>query len=223
MPVKILIADDHAVLREGLRMILEAMSDMNVVGEAINGRDAIEKAEQLKPDVIVMDIAMPEMNGIEATRIICKRLPSVMVIILSAYQNSEHIFRAIEAGARAYLLKESAGAWATKAIHTVMKGQYYFGAGVEDPRNVLGAGNRTTRSRRNNLTSPIESLSQREREALQLVVEGKTSAEIAEILSLSPKSVETYRSRLMLKLGVNNIPSLVKFALLHGITPDDNP
>jgi len=223
MPVKILIADDHSVLREGLRMILETTGDLIVVGEAINGRDAIEKAEKLKPDVIIMDIAMPEMNGIEATRIICKRLPSVMVIILSAYHNNEHIFRAIEAGARAYLLKESAGAWAAKAIHTVMKGQYYFGAGVEDPRKVLGTTNRITRSHHNKLTSPIESLSQREREALQLVVEGKTSAEIAEILSLSPKSVETYRSRLMLKLGVNNIPSLVKFAILHGITPEDNP
>jgi DNA-binding NarL/FixJ family response regulator len=216
MSARILIADDHAVVREGLRMILEAQGDMTVVGEALDGRDAIEKAETLKPDVIVMDIAMPEMNGIEATRIICGRLPSVKIIILSMHHTNEHIFRAIQAGARAYLLKESAGTLVANAIKTVMRGEYYFGAGVEAPPNVLYAGRRTRPS------SPLESLSQREREVIQLVVEGKTSVEIAEILSLSPKSVETYRSRLMLKLGVSNIPSLVKFALLHGITPADN-
>jgi DNA-binding NarL/FixJ family response regulator len=216
MSVKILIADDHAVVREGLRMILEARGVMTVVGEALDGRDAIEKAEKLKPDVIIMDIAMPQMNGIEATRIICERLPEVKIIILSMHHTSEHIFRAIQAGASAYLLKESAGAGVAKAIQAVMKGEYYYGAGVEAPPKVVPA------SRRKLPSSPLESLSQREREVLQLVVEGKTSVEIAEILSLSPKSIETYRSRLMLKLGINNIPSLVKFALLHGITPADN-
>jgi DNA-binding NarL/FixJ family response regulator len=216
MPVRILIADDHAVVREGLRMILEARGDMTVVGEALDGRDAIEKAETLKPDVIVMDITMPEMNGIEATRTICKRLPDVKIIILSMHHTNEHIFRAIQAGARAYLLKESAGASVAKAVQAVMRGQHYFGAGVEAPPKVMHV------NRRSNPSSPLESLSQREREVIQLVVEGKTSAEIADILCLSPKSVETYRSRLMLKLGVNNVPSLVKFALLHGITPADN-
>jgi len=216
MSVRILIADDHAVVREGLRMILEATGDMTVVGEALDGREAIEEAATLRPDVIIMDISMPEMNGIEATRIICERLPMVKIIILSMHHTSEHIFRAIQAGARAYLLKESAGASVATAIHTVLKEQFYFGAGVEAPPNVLHTKSRTRAS------SPLESLSQREREVLQLVVEGKTSVEIAEILSLSPKSVETYRSRLMLKLGVSNIPSLVKFALLHGITPADN-
>jgi DNA-binding NarL/FixJ family response regulator len=132
------------------------------------------------------------------------------------HHTSEHIFRAMQAGAHAYLLKESAGAWVVKAVHAVMKGQLYFGAGVEAPSKTSNY-NKPTRS-----TSPLESLSQREREVLQHVVEGKKSAEIAEILNLSPKSVETYRSRLMLKLNVNNIPSLVKFALLHGITPADN-
>jgi DNA-binding NarL/FixJ family response regulator len=211
-----MIADDHSVVREGLRMILEAMGDMTVVGEAVDGRDAIEKAATLKPDVIVMDIAMPEMNGIEATRIICERLPAVKIIILSMHHTNEHIFRAIQAGASAYLLKESAGALVATAIKAVMKGENYFGAGVEAPPKLERSNRRTQH------TSPLESLSQREREVIQLVVEGKTSAEIAEILALSPKSVETYRSRLMLKLGVTNIPSLVKFALLHGITPADN-
>jgi DNA-binding NarL/FixJ family response regulator len=216
MPVRILIADDHAVVREGLRMILESMGGLIVVGEALDGRDAIEKAETLRPDVIVMDIAMPELNGIEATRIICERLPAVKIIILSMHHTTEHIFRAVQAGARAYLLKESAGASVAKAIQAIMKGEYYFGAGVEAPPKLVRARQRTRPA------SPLESLSQREREVIQLVVEGKTSAEIAQDLSLSPKSVETYRSRLMLKLGVSNIPSLVKFALLHGITPEDN-
>jgi len=216
MSVGILIADDHAVVREGLRMILEATGDMTVVGEALDGRDAIEKAATLSPDVIIMDISMPEMNGIEATRIICERLPMVKIIILSMHHTNEHIFRAIQAGARAYLLKESAGASVATAIQAVMKEQYFFGAGVEAPPNVDRTNSRARAS------SPLESLSQREREVLQHVVEGKTSVEIAEILSLSPKSVETYRSRLMLKLSINNIPSLVKFALLHGITPADH-
>jgi DNA-binding NarL/FixJ family response regulator len=216
MPVKILIVDDHAVIREGLRLILESLDEMTVVGEALDGRDAIEKAGALKPDVIIMDITMPEMNGIEATRMICESLPTVKIIILSMHHTNEHIFRAIQAGARAYLLKESAGAWVVKAVHAVMKGHYYFGAGVEAPPNLSHAGKQSRHS------SPLDSLSQREREVIQLVVEGKTSAEIAEILYLSPKSVETYRSRLMLKLGVTNIPSLVKYAILHGITPAEN-
>ena len=138
------------------------------------------------------------------------------IIILSMHHTNEHIFRAIQAGARAYLLKESAGAGVAKAVQAVMKGEHYYGAGVEAPPKAAPT------SRRTRPSSPLESLSQREREVLQLVVEGKTSVEIAEILSLSPKSIETYRSRLMLKLAVNNIPALVKFALLHGMTPADN-
>ena len=216
MPVRILIADDHAVIREGLKIILEAQGSMTVVGEAINGRDALEKSLALKPDVIIMDITMPDMNGIEATRLIHAQLPAVRIIILSMHHSREHVFRAIQAGASAYLLKESAGTCVFAAVQAVMKGGSYFSEGVEPPPNIVKAGNKSR------IPSPLESLSQREREVLQLVVEGNTSAEIAEFLGLSPKSVETYRSRLMLKLGVGNVPSLVKFALLHGITPTDN-
>ena len=216
MPIKILIADDHAVVREGLRMILESLEEMTVVGEAIDGRDAIDKAVKLKPDVIVMDISMPELNGIEATRTINERLPSAKIIILSMHHTNEHVFRAIQAGAKAYLLKESAGAGVVKAVQAVIKGQTYFGAGVEAPTKLTGS------KKASRASSPLESLSRREREVLQHVVEGKTSAEIADILCLSPKSVETYRSRLMLKLNVANVPSLVKYALLHGITTSDN-
>ncbi|MBI5483547.1 MAG: response regulator transcription factor [Deltaproteobacteria bacterium] len=216
MPVRILIADDHAVVREGLRLILESTGEMCVIGEAVDGRDALQKAEALTPDVIIMDIAMPEMNGIDATQLICKLLPAVKVIILSMHHTNEHIFRAIQAGAKAYLLKESAGASVMKAVNSVMRGQMYFGAGVDNPMQFAGSPSHTPSK------SPLDSLSRREREVLQMVVEGKTSVEIAEVLFISPKSVETYRSRLMLKLSVTNIPSLVKFALQHGITPVEN-
>jgi DNA-binding NarL/FixJ family response regulator len=215
MPVRIMIADDHAVVRDGLKMILESQRDMIVVSEARDGREAIAKAETFKPAIIIMDIAMPELNGIEATRIICERSPAVKIIILSMHHTLEHIHRGMQAGAWGYLLKESAGAEVVLAVRAVIKGQRYFGKEVRVPdgiRRVAGRGI---------LKSPLDSLSQREREVLQYVVEGKTSAEIAEILLLSPKSVETYRSRLMVKLGINNIPSLVKFALLHGITPSE--
>jgi len=211
MPLKILIADDHAIVQEGLQMILEAQRDLVVVGTAADGRDAIGKAEALRPDVIIMDIAMPEMNGIEATRVISGGLPAVKVIILSMHHTLEHIYRSIRAGASGYILKESAGAEIVKAVRAVTKGNRYFGKGlaIQTERDFPNIEIHK---------DPLDSLSRREREVLQLVVEGKTSAEIAKTLSLSPKSVETYRSRLMLKLGVDNIPSLVKFALLHGIT-----
>ena len=160
-----------------------------------------------------MDIAMPELNGIEATRQISESLPAVKVIILSMHHTQEHIFRALQAGAWGYLLKESAGSEVVKAVRAVMKGQHYLGKGVDAPRITDRPEHDDDRK------SPLDRLSQREREVLQLVVEGKASTEIAVILSLSPKSVETYRSRLMLKLVVTNIPSLVKFSLLHGITP----
>jgi DNA-binding NarL/FixJ family response regulator len=210
MPVRILIADDHAIVREGLKMILESLSDMEVVGEAGDGRDALEKAEALSPDVIIMDIAMPELNGIEATRMIRERLPAVRVIILSMHHTNEHVFRAMQAGARAYLLKESAGFSVVNAVRAVMRGHQYFGEGIEEPYMMHPGSSALPQS-------PLDSLSRRERETLQLVAEGKTNAIIAELFNISPKSVETYRSRLMLKLGISNVPALVKFALQHGI------
>lgn len=211
MPVRIIIADDHAVVREGLRMILESLSDMVVVGEARNGHEALVQAELLKPDVIIMDIAMPELNGIEATRLISERFPATRVIILSMHQNNEHVFRAMKAGARAYLLKEFAGFSVVNAVRAVMRGQQYYGEGIEAP-NMLKSGHHALPQ------SPLDSLSRRERETLQLVAEGNSNAAIAEVLNISPKSVETYRSRLMVKLDVSTVSDLVKYALLHGVT-----
>ena len=213
MPVRILIADDHALVRDGLRMNLEARGDFVVVGDAVNGRDALAQALALLPDVIIMDIGMPELNGIEATRLICERLPGVKILMLSMFSSSEHSFRALRSGARGYLLKESAGEEVVTAVGAIMRGGHYFGAGVVNPLENPAWGEQNPQK------SPLESLSQREREIFQLVAEGKSSSEIAALLGLSPKSVDTYRSRLMQKLGVGNIPSLVSFAIQHGIIP----
>jgi len=211
--VRILIADDHALVRDGLRMNLEARGDFVVVGAAANGREALAQALALLPDVIVMDIGMPELNGIEATRLICERLPAVKVLILSMYGSSEHCYRALRSGARGYILKESAGDEVVEAVGAIMRGRLYFGAGVSNPLEQAPGGQQHPQK------SPLESLSRRELEIFQLVVEGRSSSEIAAKLTLSSKSVDTYRSRLMQKLGVSNIPSLVSFALQHGITP----
>lgn len=213
MPIRVMIADDHAVVREGLKMMLEAQDDIVVIATVLNGQAAVEQAEALLPDVILMDVAMPELNGIEAARLIVRRRPQVKVLMLSMHNTSEHVFRALQAGALGYLLKESAGSEVVSAVRAVMRGGRFIGNGVELPCD--GSGQELTIEQR----SPLESLSDRERQVLQLVVEGRTSADIADRLSLSPKSVETYRSRLMLKLGITNIPALVKFALEHGITP----
>ncbi len=212
--IKVFLADDHAVVRYGLRYILEAQAHSTVVGEAANGLDAVAQVRDLKPDVVVMDIAMPGLNGIEATRQIRMELPKTQVVILSVYSSSEHIYRALKAGARGYLLKESAGAEVVMAVRTVHAGRRYLCEKIADTMIDTYIEQREAAEAK----SPLERLSIREREVLQLVVEGKSSKEIANIVHLSPKSVETYRSRLMQKLGVHALPSLVKFAIQHGLT-----
>jgi DNA-binding NarL/FixJ family response regulator len=212
MTIRLLLADDHGMMRDGLKALLSAAPDIDVVGEVGNGRDAVRSAERLKPDVIVMDIAMPELNGIEATRMLRSRCPGTRVVILSMHSTSEHVFRAFAAGASGFLLKEAVGAEVNEAVRAVHAGRRYLSSGIA----ALMAGERL-----DGVDGPLERLSARERQVLQLVVEGYSSAEIALRVSLSPKSVETYRSRLMKKLGVHDVASLVKFALQHGITSLD--
>jgi len=214
MSISVFIADDHTVVRDGLRLLIETQSDMKVVSEASNGREAASQVLRSKPDVVIMDIAMPELNGVEATRQIHENCPATKVIILSMHSSSEHIFQALKAGAHGYLLKESAGMEVISAIRAVHSGKRYLsekiGGQMIDEyihhREIVETG------------SPLSKLSSREREILQLVVEGKSSADIAQTLFLSPKTVETYRSRLMQKLGISDLPGLVKFAIQHGIT-----
>jgi DNA-binding NarL/FixJ family response regulator len=215
MNTTVFIADDHAVVRDGLRLLLEAQQDIRVIGDAANGRDAVRQVSQLCPDVVIVDIAMPEQNGIEATKKICKICPSTQVIILSMYSTAEHIFRALQSGARGYLLKESAGIEVVNAVRAVHAGKRYLSKKISQK----GVNTYMRQREKGETKSPLARLSPREREILQFVVEGKSSADIAGILSLSPKTVETYRSRLMEKLEINNLPSLIKFAIQHGLTP----
>jgi DNA-binding NarL/FixJ family response regulator len=212
--IKALLVDDHAVVRDGLRALLQAQPDMEVVGDAANGRDAVSQARQLHPDVVIMDIAMPTMNGVEATYQVRHACPSAQVVILSMHCTPEHIFQGLQAGARGYLLKESAGAEVVDAVRAVHSGDRYLGRKI-----AATVVDDYVAERRK--ASPLETLSRRERHVLQLIAEGLSNAEAAAVLYLSPKTVETYRSRLMHKLGLADVPALVKYAIQHGLVQLD--
>lgn len=213
--ISIFLADDHPVVRSGLKLIFETQPDLFVVGEADNGRDALQQIATTNPDIVIMDISMPALNGIEATRVICASHPNTRIIVLSMHGASNFVFRALKAGARGYLLKGAANNEILAAIRAVLEDRRYlsgklleqFGDKALQKFNSL------------DMFDPLDKLSAREREVLQLVVEGQSSAEIAEQLHLSIKTVETYRHRLMHKLSITDLPTLVKFAIQHGITP----
>jgi DNA-binding NarL/FixJ family response regulator len=209
-PISAIVVDDHAVMRQGLRALLAESGDITVIGEAQTGREALARVAELTPDVVIMDVTMPELNGIEATRALRAKWPQTQVVILSMHADAEYLFRAFNAGANGYLLKESAVDEIISAVRAVCAGRRYIGQGI----SLEGAPESFVEARR----SPLESLSVREREVLQLVVEGHSSAAIAEAIHLSPKTVDSYRSRLMKKLGVRDFAALVKFAVQHGLT-----
>jgi DNA-binding NarL/FixJ family response regulator len=217
MNISVYLADDHAIVRDGLRLLLEAENDIDVIGSAADGRSAVREIRKLNPNIVILDIAMPLLNGIEATLQILESCPSTKVIILSMHATREHIHRAMHAGARGYLLKESAGSEVVKAIRTVYAGNRHLSQKVSETilDDYLNQGGNDPKD------SPIKLLSVREREILQLVVEGQSNSQIAENLCLSPKTVETYRSRVMQKLQIKNLPALVKFAIRAGITSLD--
>jgi DNA-binding NarL/FixJ family response regulator len=211
--LRVLLGDDHTVLRQGLRKILEERRDWRVVAEAGNGRDAVREALALTPDVAVLDIGMPLLNGIEATRQIARRAPSVRVLILSMHSDQAYVTQAVQAGARGYLLKESAAAELIEAIAAVAAGKSFFSPAVAQVvfddyvRSLTEKG----------ITDPYESLSEREREVLQLVAEGRSSKDIAELLSISPATVETHRARVLQKLQLHNTVEVVRYATRRGI------
>jgi DNA-binding NarL/FixJ family response regulator len=214
MMTTIFLTDDHAVVRDGLRSLLEEQRDFKVIGVAANGREAVHQIVKLCPNVAILDIAMPEVNGLEAARQIHALHPPIQMIILSMFATTGHIFQALQAGVRGYLLKTSAGIEVVDAVRAVQAGRRYLTQEIQDriiddyvSQEKAGPGQ-----------NPLMSLTAREQEILQLVVEGKTTAGIATILSLSPKSVETYRSQLMRKLGIKDLPSLVKLAIQYGLT-----
>ena len=210
MPISVFIADDHAVMREALSHLLEQAGGFTVVGMAGGGRETVHEVIRLRPHVVILDISMPGMNGIEAARQIRDGAPETRIVILTMHSTPTHVFHALEAGARAYILKESAGQEIVAAIRTVLAGRRFVSPELVDIVQEYGAlGVRS---------SPIETLSDREREILQLVAEGHSSTHIGKLLSLSPKTVDTYRSRLMRKLNLSDVTALVKFAVQHGIT-----
>lgn len=213
MNIKVLLADDHAIVRDGLQALLQAEPGFAVVASAANGREAVSAACALKPDIVVMDIAMPELNGLDAAGQIHRACPGVKIIILSIHATSEHIYQAFRAGAMGYLLKESAGSELVAAARAVSEGRRYLAQRISDTVLEDYLRQRAASSR----PSPLESLSEREREVLQLAAEGLSSAGIAARLSLSPRTVETYRSRLMSKLNLHDLPSLIRFAIEHGL------
>ncbi|MBF0507006.1 MAG: response regulator transcription factor [Nitrospirae bacterium] len=217
MSISIFLADDHAVLRDGLKSLLETNNDIKVVGEAANGRDAVFQATKICPDVVIVDIAMPELNGIDVTRRIKEACPSTRIVVLSIYSTNEHIFQALHAGADGYVLKESAGAEVLAAIRDVHAGRRYMCKKILERERDID----TYLQNRNNNTqaqSPLNRLSPRERQILQYVVEGKSSSQISDIVGLSAKTVDTYRSRLMRKLGASDRTGLIKIAIQLGLT-----
>jgi two-component system, NarL family, response regulator NreC len=206
--IRILLVDDHAVVRQGFRMILGAQPDMEIVGEAGNGREAISQAAELQPDVVVMDVAMPELNGIEATRRIAESSPRARVLALSMHKDSVYVREILRAGAKGYLLKESIDVDLLTAVRAVAKGDGYLSPAVSEA---------VLTDYRKHVTDPLDLLSSREREVLQLIAEGKTNKEIAGSLNLSVYTVDAHRDRIMEKLNLHSAGELVRFAVRKGL------
>jgi len=211
MAIKVLIADDHGVVAEGLRFVVEAQADMEVIACIQDSREAVRRSIEMRPDVVLIDHAMPLLNGSEATHLIRERCPETRVIVLSMYSNRVHVLGALRAGATGYVVKKSAAKEVVEAIRAVYKGERYLSKELADSviDQVVD---------KSALKVPLERLSSRERQVLQMLAEGHAVAHIAATLSLSPKTVETYRARMMEKLDIHDFATLVKFAIQHGIT-----
>ncbi|MFH1002624.1 MAG: response regulator transcription factor [Chloroflexota bacterium] len=209
--IRVLVVDDHTVVRDGICALLALVGDMEVVGEAANGSEALKMVKELKPDVVLMDVAMPIMDGLEATRRICREFPS-RVLVLTQYDDKEYVFPIIEAGASGFISKVAASSELVSGIRSVFNGDSYLSPSatrliVEDYQHSRGQLSH----------DPYEQLTERERDVLKLVAEGYTTQEIADMLVISPKTVEGHRTNLMAKLGIHNRTELVKYALRKGI------
>jgi len=211
--IRILLADDHNIIRDGMRLLLERQAGFSVVGEAADGREVVQLAQEQSPDVVVMDIAMPNMNGIEATRRIVERSPAIGVVILSMHYDESYVIRSLKAGARGYLLKDAVKTELIAAIQAVVQGRSYFSPKIsrilqEDFVQLLG---------RRGADDSYDLLTEREREVLQLVAEGKTNKEIATHLTLSLYTVDTHRTHILQKLNLHSVPELILYAVRKGI------
>jgi len=212
-PIRILLADDHTVMRRGLRLLLENQPGFTVVGEASDGREAIEQAQATEPDVAVLDIAMPNLNGIEAAQRISGSQPRTAVVILSMHSDEGYVLRALKAGAKGYLLKDSAEGDLIEAIKAVSEGKAFFSPEIS---KVL-VEDYVREIRKRGVEDSYELLTPREREILQLLAEGKSNKEIATVLNLSPYTVETHRKNLQDKLNLHSLPELILYALRKGV------
>jgi DNA-binding NarL/FixJ family response regulator len=212
-PLRIVLADDHTVMRGGLRLLLEREPGFGVVGEASNGREAIQLAEEHSPDVVVMDVAMPTLNGIEAAARIVAAHPRIAIVILSMHSDESYVLRALKAGARGYLLKDSAEADLIQAVRAVSDGKAFFSPAI----GKLLVEDYVRQIRQRGVEDSYELLTPRERELLQLLAEGKTTKEIAAALNLSPYTVDTHRGNLMQKLNLHSIPELILYAVRKGV------
>lgn len=211
--LRLLLGDDHTLVRQGLRKILEERPEWEVVAEVGDGREAIKKAQALKPDVAIIDIGMPLLNGIDATQQIVRKVPETKVLVLSMHSDEAYVTRALQAGATGYMLKDSAGKDLLKAVASVAAGQAFFSPAVarlmldDYVRRVSGSG----------VADRYESLSEREREIFQLIAEARTNKEVAELLQISPATVETHRARILQKLDIHNTAELVLYAVRRGV------
>jgi DNA-binding NarL/FixJ family response regulator len=212
--IRLLVVDDHTLMREGLKMLLEAAHDICVVGTAPNGCVALREVKRTKPDVVLMDIVMPEMNGIEAAAQILHSAPATAILMVSMFSDVEHVYNALRAGAPGYLLKTCASNQLISGVRAVHAGRRFLSQGIVE--SVVDEYLRGPCP-----SSPVSQLSRRELRVLQLLAEGRSTTSIARILSLSPKTIDTYRSRTMEKLGITERAALIKFAIRHGITPPE--
>ena len=211
--IRILLADDHAVIRSGLRALLQQQTDFQVVGEANDGREAVALAESLHPEVVVMDLTMPNLNGTEASRQIAAKFPETAVIILSMHSDEAYVLRALKAGAKGYLLKESAESDLIQAIRAVRQGKSYFSPAVS--RVLVEDYVRQLQDK--DIEDSYDLLTPRERELLQLIAEGKSNKDVANLLNLSVYTVETHRGNIMNKLNLHSVPELILYAVRKGI------
>jgi len=211
--IRILLADDHTILRAGLKMMLNAQPDMEIVGEAQDGRQSINEAQRLQPDIVLMDITMPDMNGIEATRQIKKLLPETRVLVLTMHEHDEYVFQALRAGASGYMLKEAVPTELITALRVIQSGQFYLSPTAQS----VMVGDYLQRVRAGEEKDSYSSLTEREREILKLVAEGYTNNQIAERLVISPKTVDTHRTHIMDKLNLHSRAELVKYAMRRGL------
>lgn len=211
--MRILVADDHAIVREGLRQLLNSQRDMEVVGEAEDGLEALEKAKSLRPDVTVLDIAMPRLSGLEAVRLIKEAVPNIQIVVLSMHKKEAYVHQVLHAGALGYVLKASPSSDVLEAIRAVDRGEYFLSSKIR--AEVIGTYLKSRREKP--AVRGYDLLSEREQQVFRLIVEGNSTNQIADVLCVSPKTVEKHRANVMKKLAIHDVVAMVKYAIKIGI------